>query len=313
MSRPMLQPADFATSVVAVPPIALTKDYHVSEPENRALVRHIENGGVTILLYGGNANLYHFGLERYADALAMMTAAASEKTRIITSLGPDFGKMLDQAPLVERSGLRNVMLLPTAFPADSNGVANGARRIADRLGFGVILYLKRDAYVAPDTLGSLVADGTVRFIKYAVERQDPATDAYLDAVIAAVGLANIASGMGETPIADHIGARKLPTFTSGAICIAPAAAMRLLALYKAGRHDEALALSQPFLEFERVRSRIGGLQVLHDAVTVSGIADMGPLMPMVSNVPAASLPAVRAVMEGLLQAESLATSAAVPA
>jgi dihydrodipicolinate synthase/N-acetylneuraminate lyase len=309
MSKLVLQPADFNSSVVAVPPIALTPGFAVAEAANTALVRHIERGGVSILLYGGNANLYHFSLGLYADALAMMVGAAGSATRIITSIGPDFGKMQDQAALVEQSGLRNVMLLPTAFPADSDGVANGARRIADRLGFGVILYLKRDGYVAPETLGRLVADGAVRFVKYAVERPDAAADPYLDAVLAAVGKDVVASGMGETPVADHLGVRKLPTFTSGAVCIAPAAAMRLLTLYKTGRHDEALALSAPFLEFEKVRSRVGGLQVLHDSVTASGIADMGPLMPMVSNVRAEAMPAVREAVQGLIAAEQTAITA----
>lgn len=300
-----LQPADFKGSVVAVPPIALNADLSVNVEANAALVRHIVAGGVDILLYGGNANLYHFGLAAYKEALAMMQAVDA-RARIITSIGPDFGKMLDQAPLLERSGIRNVMLLPVAFPSNSHGVGDGIRRIAARLGFGVILYLKRDMYVRPEVLQKLVAEGAVRFVKYAVERPDPAEDAYLDAVLAAIGRDLVASGMGETPVADHIGRRGVATYTSGAVCIAPAAAMEVLALYRAGRQAEADAAIQPFLAFERIRAQLGGIQVLHSGITASGIADMGPMMPMVSVVKDRNMEPVRAIVAELQGLEARA-------
>lgn len=303
MATPELQPADFKSSVVAVPPIALHADFSVNVEANAKLVRHITAGGVDILLYGGNANLYHFGLAAYQEALAMMQAAGSS-ARIITSIGPDFGKMFDQAPLVERSGIRNVMLLPVAFPSDSHGVGDGIRRIAARLGFGVILYLKRDMYVRPEVLEKLVAEGAVRFVKYAVERPDPANDAYLDAVLAAIGTDLVASGMGETPVADHIGSRGVATYTSGAVCIAPAAAMELLALYRSGRKADADAAIQPFLAFERLRAQLGGIQVLHSGITAAGIADIGPMMPMVSVVKERNMEPVRAIIAELQAIEA---------
>lgn len=305
MATPELLPADFRSSVVAVPPIALNADFSVNLEANQALVRHITAGGVDILLYGGNANLYHFSLSAYDEALAMLQAVGNE-ARIITSIGPDYGKMLDQAPLVERSGIRNVMLLPVAFPSDSHGVGDGIRRIAARLGFGVILYLKRDMYVRPEVLEKLVAEGAVRFVKYAVERSDPADDAYLDAVLAAIGRDLVASGMGETPVADHIGRRGVATYTSGAVCVAPAAAMELLALYRAGRMVEADAAIQPFLAFERLRAELGGIQVLHSGISASGIADMGPMMPMVSVVKQRQMEPVRAIIAELQAIEAAA-------
>lgn len=294
---------DYASSVVAVPPIALNADLTVNAAANADIIRHIEGGGVDILLYGGNANLYHFGIDDYRAAMEIVIASAAVKTRLITSIGPDFGKALVQAPIARELGFKNVMLLPTQFPADPAGVANGVRRLADGLGNGLVLYLKRENYIDPDELARLVAEGAIDFVKYAVERADAAQDAYLDAIVAAIGRDRIASGMGETPIHDHLGRRALTTYTSGAVCIAPSAAMELLALYKAGRHSEALTLSQPFLDFEKVRASLGGLQVLHDGVRLSGIADTGPLMPMVSNLSAGKLSAVRAAVEALQAAE----------
>ncbi len=310
MSNIYLEPADYKSTVVAVPPIALTSDFEIAYDQNTALVRHIEEGGVRILLYGGNANLYHYGQRLYRDALKMMHAYQTERTSVITSIGPDFGKMMDQAKAVREVGLKNVMLLPMMFPSDPVGVANAARRVANELGFGVILYIKRENYIQPDVLEQLIRDGVVRFVKYAVERDDASEDAYLDSLLAAVGTDVIASGMGETPIADHIGRRKLATFTSGAVCIAPAAAMELLSLYRAGQHDRALELSEPFLEFERVRAQIGGMKVLHDGVTVSGIGDMGPLLPMVSNVTASEKTEVERVVAAVIAAEKTCLEAA---
>jgi dihydrodipicolinate synthase/N-acetylneuraminate lyase len=308
MSDIVLTPSDFSSSVVAVPPIALTPEFAVATEANRALARHIEKGGVKILLYGGNANLYHYGLDLYAEALAMIASVASGGTRVITSIGPDFGKAMDQIPLVERAGLKNVMLLPVAFPSDSHGVGVGVRRIAERLGHGVILYIKREGYVKPVTLKRLIDEGAVSFVKYAVERTDPSDDPYLDSLVADVGIEVFASGMGETPIVDHIG-RGLQTFTSGAVCIAPAAAMRLLALLKAGRSDEARPLLEPFLAFERVRAKLGGIQVLHDAVSAH-VADMGPLLPFISNIKPQFMDEVRGALAGIVAAEAEAVALA---
>ena len=298
-----LTQADYASSVVAVPPIALKADYSVNAAANEALIKHIEAGGVNILLYGGNANLYHFGLDDYRAAMEAIKAAAAPKTHLITSIGPDFGKAMAQAPIARALGFANVMILPTSFPADPAGVATGVRKIAEAFGAGVVLYLKREHYVNPDDLAKLIAEKAVSFVKYAVEKADPAKDAYLDAVLAAIGTEHVASGMGETPIHDHLAARNLTTYTSGAVCIAPAAATELLALYKAGRSAEALELSRPFLNFEKIRIDLGGLQVLHDGVRISGIADTGPLMPMVSNLPSDRLQPVIIAVEDLKRAE----------
>ena len=180
MSRARMTPTDYRASVVAVPPIALDKDLKPALEPNVQLIRHIESGGVKSVLFGGNANLYNFDLGRYGEALALMDAAASASTHVITSVGPDFGKLTDQLPLVERSAIRNVMLLPMTFPVDSTGLLRGIRSTVDRLGFGIILYIKRDNYISADVLAKAVVDGSVVFVKYAVEREEPAADPYLE-------------------------------------------------------------------------------------------------------------------------------------
>lgn len=299
-----LTPADYAASVVAVPPMALNADLSLNRAANAALIRHIERGGVRILLYGGNANLYHIDLGRFRDLLAHLVADTAAETSVVPSIGPDFGKMLDEAPILRESGIRDVMVLPTGFPADAEGIARGVRDVVQALGFNVVLYVKREGYLPPATLERLVRDGTVRFVKYAVEREAPETDAYLSDLIAAVGAERMASGMGETPLHAHLTSFGLATFTSGGVCIAPAAAMAILAAYKSGDLATAERIRAPFLAFETLRSRLGGIRVLHDAVTLSGIADMGPILPLLSNVPASEYAAVRGVVAGLQDIEA---------
>ncbi len=106
-----------------------------------------------------------------------------------------------------------------------------------------------------------------------VERPDPAQDAYLDAVMAAIGKDRMASGWAKRRSTTISGRRAMTTYTSGAVCIALRPRWNSLRFYKAGRGAEALELSRPFLEFERVRTDLGGLQVLHDGMRLAGIAD----------------------------------------
>lgn len=296
-----LSPTDYARSVVAVPPIALMSDGTVAREANRDLMAHVADGGIRTLLYGGNANLYHYGTAMLREALAVLTEGQPEGTTLVFSIGPDFGKAMDQVEDMRRAGITNVMMLPMAFPADPRGIAEGVRRIADKLGAGLVLYIKREQQVDAIDVGRMVEEGAVSFVKYAVERSTPREDAYLDALIAAVGRERIASGYGETPILDHIGKRRMSTFTSGAVCIAPAASNALLQRLRAGS-DVSRAL-EPFLEFERQRARIGGTKVLHDGITMTGLADCGPQLPFVSSLTDEEFEAIRPSVNALMAAE----------
>ena len=64
------------TSVIAVPPLCRDADMKICRGENQKLVSHIEAGGVTTLLYGGNANLYHVRLSEYATLLEILQQIA---------------------------------------------------------------------------------------------------------------------------------------------------------------------------------------------------------------------------------------------
>jgi hypothetical protein len=63
---------DLARSVIAVPPLARFPNLDLNAAANRILIRHLEQGGVTTLMYGGNANFYNVGLYEYAAILDLL-------------------------------------------------------------------------------------------------------------------------------------------------------------------------------------------------------------------------------------------------
>jgi dihydrodipicolinate synthase/N-acetylneuraminate lyase len=63
---------DLPASVLAVPPLARHDDYTLNRAANEKLIRHLERGGVSTLLYGGNANFYNIGLSEYPEILTTL-------------------------------------------------------------------------------------------------------------------------------------------------------------------------------------------------------------------------------------------------
>ena len=298
-----LAPSDYRLSVVAVSPLPLRADLSINADANGALLRHIEQGGIRIVLFGGNANMYHIDLGRMRALLSLLVEQTGPEMSVLPSIGPDLGRMIDHAPLLREAGFRQAMALPVGFPSDPAGIERGLRLAVQATGFPLVLYVKREGYLAPTQIERLVRDGVVSFVKYAVERVDPVGDRTLADIVAAIGPERVASGMGETPLHAHMGQDQLATWTSGGVCIAPRATMALLAAYRIGDEAEIERLRAPFLAFETVRMALGGIAVLHEAVTLSGIADMGPILPMLSNVDEANRPAVQAVTDGLMAIE----------
>jgi len=293
-------PADLGASVIAVPPLARHADLSLSEPANRALIRHLEDGGVSTLMYGGNANFYHLAVSEYAATLDFLEAAAGADTWVIPSAGADYGKLMDQAEALRGRNFPTVMALPFGQPSNDAGVATALRRFSDRVGKPIVAYVKGMGYVEPRTLGSLVEDGVVCAIKYAIVREDPSKDAYLEELLQHVDKSMIISGIGERPAIAHWTKFGLRAFTSGSVCVGPRGSTRILALLKAGDVAGAEKLRAAYIALEDQRDLRGPIRVLHDAVTLAGIADMGPLLPMISNLTNEERAPVQAAARALL-------------
>ena len=97
--------------VFAVPPLARTADITraLDFDQNDLIVRHIISGGITRLIYGGNAFLYHLTLAEYEQLLDWL---ADLDAWAIPSVGPSYGRAMDQAALLRKHRFPCVMLLP---------------------------------------------------------------------------------------------------------------------------------------------------------------------------------------------------------
>jgi dihydrodipicolinate synthase/N-acetylneuraminate lyase len=218
---------------------------------------------------------------------------------MIPSFGPDFGKALDQVAILKSFEFPTAMALPMASATRPEGVATGLRRLADAYQKPVIAYVRSEGYIGPKDIAALLADGVVCSVKYAVERKEPAEDAYLAAIVDAAGTARIVSGMGERPAVVHLAKFGLAGFTSGSVTIAPHLSTAMLAALKAGDATAAAAIRAKFLAFESLRDAQGQIVVLHDGVRLAGIADTGPLQPYLANLEKAQLGTIGAAATAL--------------
>ena len=281
-----ITPARLASSVIAVPPLARDSGLRLDVAENKKIVRFIESGGVDTLLYGGNAVLYHIRLSEYARLLSMLAEIAGENTLMVPAVGPAFGTMMDQAEVLKDFDFPTVMILPQKDIADAAGIAAGIRRFVDAYGKPIVLYLKHDRWLPPETVGKMYSSGIISWIKYAVVRDDPSQDNYLREVLSHVPSEIVVSGIGEQPAIIHMRDFEFVSFTSGCVCVNPAKSMQVLQAIQAGEYDTAEALREQFCELEDLRNNINPIRVLHRAVELAGIANTGPMYPMLGELDA---------------------------
>lgn len=277
--------AHLAASVIAVPPLAQTPDYELAREPNVALIDHLQAGGIRSLMYGGNANFYNIPVSAYARTLEFLAESSAPDCWVIPAVGPDYGRMIDQAPAVRALGFPMAMALPAAKGSYTDpGMATALRHLSDKLGTPVLMYAKHDRSIDPKLAAQLVDDGVVGYIKYAVVCADPKQDDFLRALLEVIDARRIISGIGERPVIDHFTAFGLTSFTSGSVSIAPRLSMAILHALQAGDTVKAADLRQKFIALEDCRDTFGPARTIHDAVSLAGVADMGPIAPLQSNL-----------------------------
>jgi dihydrodipicolinate synthase/N-acetylneuraminate lyase len=292
---------DLRRSVIAVPPLARNSDLSLNAQANTALLRHLEQGGVRSVMYGGNANFYNVAVSEYARIVDFLAEQAGPDTWVLPSAGPDYGKLMDQAAILKSRAFPTAMLLPMSFPLTDAGLADGIRRFSDAIARPAVLYIKSSDYIAPATLARLVEEGRIAAVKYAVVRTDPSQDPYLSALLKEVDARLMVSGIGERPAIVHFREFGLQSFTSGSVCVAPRGSMQLLRLLQAGRVPEAERVRAAYMPLEDCRDAISPIRVLHDAVTLAGVADMGPMLPLLTGLTPAERQRVAPVARALLE------------
>src|SRR5450432_779608 len=240
--------------VFAVPPLARKTDAKrsIDFEQNDLIARHLIDGGISRLLYGGNAFLYHITLVEYEQLLTWLSNLPGD-VWAIPSIGPTYGRAMDQALLLRRFRFPCVMILPSSDPRDALGLEQGYREIAEAAQTRLIVYLKDENNFGPDrdagldAIARLVEEGLCIAIKYAVVRQDPAEDSYLEALLTRVDRKFVISGIGERPAIVHLRDWNLPGFTTGSGCVAPRLSNELFAACQRGDFEQAESLRARFL------------------------------------------------------------------
>ena len=294
---------DLARSVVSVPPLARNDDLSLNAEENQKLIGHLESGGVSTLLYGGNALLYHIAPSQYADLLGQLEAWAAEDTLVIPSVGSSYGMMMDQAKVLCNTAYPTAMVLPQPNVVTYEGVERAIGDFVQAAGKPAVVYIKQLGYIEVENVKRLVESEAVSWIKYAIVKDDPAVDEYLTRLKDAVGTELIVSGIGEQPALPHMQTFDVTAYTSGCVCVAPALSMHMLRLIQAGEYKTADQVREIFKTLEDLRNGINPVRVLHSAVAGAGIAETGPLLPMMSPVSASEAVEIADAANELLAAE----------
>jgi dihydrodipicolinate synthase/N-acetylneuraminate lyase len=277
--------------VFPVPPLARKNDARrsIDFEQNNRIVRHIADGGLTRFLYGGNAFLYHITMAEYEALLDWLNSFA-DGLWAIPSLGPSYGRAIDQASILRQYKFPCAMALPCGDPRDAKGLETGLREIAESANTPLILYLKEennfgaDKEAGLDVVARLVDEGVCVAIKYAVVRQNPTEDAYLDSLLKRVDRARVISGIGERPAVVHMRDWRLPGFTTGSGCVAPRLSGQIFEACVKGNYETAEGLRAEFLPLEDLRDAWSPAKVLHFATQLAGIAETGPVAPFLSQL-----------------------------
>ncbi len=299
---------DNVWGIYSVPPLPRKADRARSLDFDAAerLARHIHDGGISKFLYGGNAFLYHATLDEFGDLLGWLDGFPEGRDPI-PSIGPSFGRAMDQAKLLRKFSFSCAMMLPCNDPRDAHGLEAGIREIADAAGMPLIVYLKSDDAFGGDkecgldAVARLVDDGICVSIKYAVVLDRPEDDPYLSSLLRRVDRRRVVSGMGERPAIVHLRDFQLGGLTTGSGCIAPFLCSSLLEACKSGQWDAAAALRKEFMPLEDLRDEWGPARVLHQAVELAGIASTGPIPPFVTALSKSQVDQLAPVARRLLE------------
>ena len=294
--------------VFAVPPLARSagSGRGIDFEQNSRIVRYIAQGGISRFIYGGNAFLYHSTLAEYEQLLDWQANMQRDGQLFLMSAGPSYGRLMDQAPLLRRFAVPFVMILPCGDPRDAAGLERGLREFSEASGARLMIYVKEETNMGInlmaglDTIAKLVDEGVCIAIKYAVVREDPGEDKYLDELLKRVDRSRVISGIGERPAVTHLRQWGLPGFTTGSGCLAPTLSAAVFTACRERDYAEAERVRARFLDFEDLRDAWGPGRVLHHALEIAGIANTGSIPPFVSELSAEQKNRIRPVVEELL-------------
>ena len=230
------------------------------------LVRHMLAGGLTRLLYGGNAFLYHVTRESSSRCSAGWRSMPDDVWAI-----PSIGPVLWPRASIRRGCVSTVrfptvMLLPCGDPRDAAGLERGISEIADAAGVPLVVYREGRRQLRPRS-GSPAWTrwrGSSTSARSSAPSSTPScgrtrrTIRISTRLLARVDRRRVISGMGERPAVVHLRHRRLPGFTTGSGCVAPALSQSVFEAASNGRLDGGRRRPRAdFLPLEDVRDALG--------------------------------------------------------
>ena len=152
MKTSPVTPADLARSVIAVPPLARHRDLTIST-RRQSRADPVSRGGrrAHAALRRQREPLQH-RRARIPELLDMLEEEAGDDTWVIPSVGPDYGKLMDQARGAEgtrTSPPRWSCRSPSPPRATASRRASAASPSARQAG---VVYIKADNYLEPDAV-----------------------------------------------------------------------------------------------------------------------------------------------------------------
>jgi dihydrodipicolinate synthase/N-acetylneuraminate lyase len=278
MKTSPVTPADLASSIIALPPIARKPSGALNAAENVKIIEWLDAAGVATFMYGGVANLFNAALSDYGAILDLMESIAPKRAWVVPAIGADFGKAWDQIDILRGRDFPTAILLPFA-PVQSQGVATGLRRLSDRFGRPLMVFYKSADYLTAADAAALLSDGVLCCVEYGIAADEQGEFPYLAELLDKTGGAErIIDGAGEKSIfaTAPLGLRG---YTSGSGLIAPHLSIAILKAVARGDGATTAALCARFAPFETLRALHSPIPVVHEAVRLAGIADTGPLGP----------------------------------
>lgn len=310
MTQPRLTAADcHDVLVVAITP--RTADGAVDLPGVARNVAHLIDAGARFLMpMCGTGLVYDATLAEFEQVTAAFLEAAGDRALVVPGIGPGYGRSLEMGRIARSLGVAGAMVMPIVGPASPVGVSRGLSRIAEAVGFPVVLYQRRLDIMPVERVVDLCRQDEVVGLKYAVD--DVATFRHI--ADRAGEVCAMVCGMAEDPCIAYLKAGAVG-FSSGMANFAPRLSLALLAAFRRGDLGEAERIRSLMVPFEELRGERGARysgSALHAAMDCAGLAG-GPVVPFAEDVAGADLLRVRRLVEALLAEEARLGGVAVAA
>jgi 4-hydroxy-tetrahydrodipicolinate synthase len=278
MKTTAVTPADLVSSIIALPPIARTREGRINKAENIRITEWLASARVSAFMYGGVANLFNAALSEYDAVLDLVEEIAPGDAWVIPAIGGDYGKAMEQVAILRQRSFPTAILLPFA-PIQAKGVATGLRRLSDRCGRPLMVFFKSAEYLEPADIAALISDGVLCGVEYGIAADEHGESPYLARLLELTGAAErIIDGSGEKTIVGNA-PFGLRGYTSGSGLIAPHLSMGIFDAVKRGDLKLAESLYEAFRPFDALRGLYSPIVTVHDGVRCAGIADTGPIGP----------------------------------